>query len=622
MSLPNESVTLPTSGLTFINYYDATVTPEYRGAVLQAENFLQAHFTDTVTVNIHFGFADLGAKFSGQNSYSQINVSYSQLVGALASHATTADDRTAIAGLPASDPSGGTGFAIPIAQAVILGLAPQTNAQNDSVTLNSSSGFTFGQDAVGVLEHEITEGVFGRSASLGFSGRWATLDLFRFNAFGERDFTGGSEGVPTFFGIDANHLTGLQYHGSINAQGVDDNFDLGDWDHTRGDAFGPGGPSSPGVVTAADLQVLDVIGWNPVGSGAPYAPAPDEFASDVTGSGLPFGQLLAGGSASGVLQRAGDRDVFQVSFQAGGSYTISEIGHFGGGGTLGDAYLRLYDASGNLVAENDDITSGRNPDARIVFTATTGGTYYVSAGSFLDGFAGSYRLDLSGPPAGGGSPSTTPTEGPDTLAVSGANTEIHAGGGNDTIAGGTTADYLRGDDGDDSISGGSAFDDINGNMGNDTAHGNGGDDWVVGGKDNDMLFGDAGGDIVWGNLGNDTLDGGDGADQVRGGQGDDVLNGGAGDDFVSGDRGNDTVTGGAGADLFHGSQDAGIDRVLDFSLAEGDRVMLDPGTTYTLSQVGADTVIDMGASSSGAPNQMILVGVQLSTLTGNWIFEG
>jgi serralysin len=57
--------------------------------------------------------------------------------------------------------------------------------------------------------------------------------------------------------------------------------------------------------------------------------------------------------------------------------------------------------------------------------------------------------------------------------------------------------------------------------------------------------------------------------------------------------------------------------VLDFSLAEGDRVMLDPGTTYTVSQAGADTVIDMGNG-----NQMILVGVQLSTLVGNWIFLG
>ena len=178
------------------------------------------------------------------------------------------------------------------------------------------------------------------------------------------------------------------------------------------------------------------------------------------------------------------------------------------------------------------------------------------------------------------------------------------------ISGGSGGlNYLRGDEGDDSISGGAQFDDINGNMGNDTCHGYDGDDWVVGGKDNDMLFGDAGDDIVWGNLGNDTLNGGSGADQVRGGQGDDVLFGGSGNDFISGDRGNDTETGGAGADRFHDSQDAGIDKVMDFNYFQGDRVQLDPGTTFTASQVGADTVLDMGGG-----NQMILVGVNLASL--------
>jgi Ca2+-binding RTX toxin-like protein len=200
------------------------------------------------------------------------------------------------------------------------------------------------------------------------------------------------------------------------------------------------------------------------------------------------------------------------------------------------------------------------------------------------------------------------------IGSAGADT-VMAGGGNDSIDGGEGQNYLRGEDGDDSISGGSGFDDSNGNMGNDTIHGNAGDDYSVGGKDNDLLFGDDGNDIVWGNLGNDTCDGGNGNDQCRGGQGDDSISGGAGDDFISGDRGNDTETGGAGADIFHTFSGAGIDKVLDFHLAEGDRVMVDPGTTFMVSQVGADTVIDMGNG-----DQMILVGVQMSTLTGSWIF--
>ncbi len=236
-------------------------------------------------------------------------------------------------------------------------------------------------------------------------------------------------------------------------------------------------------------------------------------------------------------------------------------------------------------------------------------------------------------------PSTTPqdiqgTTGSDTL-VGGVNTDtlqglggqdiINGGAGDDVIfalgapgnaaSGGTGQTYLRGDDGNDSITGGAGFDDINGNMGNDTCVGGVGSDFVVGGKDNDLLFGEAGEDLVYGNLGNDTCEGGEGNDIIRGGQDNDITNGGAGDDFVSGDKGDDTMTGGAGADIFHTFGDAAIDRVLDFSLTQGDRVQLDPGTQFTVSQVASDTVINMTGGG-----QMVLVGVDMTTLTAGWIF--
>jgi len=205
--------------------------------------------------------------------------------------------------------------------------------------------------------------------------------------------------------------------------------------------------------------------------------------------------------------------------------------------------------------------------------------------------------------------------GADAL-VGGAGADTMMGGaGNDLIVGHDGRGYLRGDDGDDYITGGADFDDINGNMGNDTCVSGGGDDWVVGGKDNDSLTGSAGQNLVYGNLGNDTCEGGDGNDVVRGGQDNDVINGGAGDDYVSGDKGDDTVTGGLGADSFHTFGDAGTDRVLDFSLTQGDRVQLDPGTVFTVAQSGADTVISMTGGG-----QMVLVGVQLSSLTPGWIF--
>ena len=230
-----------------------------------------------------------------------------------------------------------------------------------------------------------------------------------------------------------------------------------------------------------------------------------------------------------------------------------------------------------------------------------------------DVFSGSGLPDLLR--AYGGADSVSGGGGADALDGGAGADTVYGGPGDDQIIDPSGSNYLRGDEGGDLITGGANFDDINGNMGNDSCAGGLGDDWVVGGKDNDMLFGEVGDDIVYGNLGNDSCSGGDGADIVRGGQQDDVLLGGAGNDWLSGDRNNDTISGGAGADVFHTFGEAGIDRVTDFNLGEGDRVMLDPGTVYAVAQVGADTVITMIGGG-----QMTLVGVQLSTLTPGWIF--
>jgi serralysin len=93
------------------------------------------------------------------------------------------------------------------------------------------------------------------------------------------------------------------------------------------------------------------------------------------------------------------------------------------------------------------------------------------------------------------------------------------------------------------------------------------------------------------------------------------MKGGAGNDWLSGDRGADTLAGGTGADIFHTFSGAGLDVVTDFHASEGDRVQLDPGTAYTIAQVGTDTVIELGGD-----DKMILLRVQASSLPPGWIF--
>lgn len=102
-------------------------------------------------------------------------------------------------------------------------------------------------------------------------------------------------------------------------------------------------------------------------------------------------------------------------------------------------------------------------------------------------------------------------------------------------------------------------------------------------------------------------------DVARGGRDNDSLSGGSGNELMSGDRGNDTVSGGAGTDTFHIFSGADIDRIIDFNRAEGGRVFV--LGSYTVSQVGSDVVIDLDSGT-----QMILVGVQQSSLTCDWIF--
>ena len=278
-------------------------------------------------------------------------------------------------------------------------------------------------------------------------------------------------------------------------------------------------------------------------------------------------------------------------------------------GTFQKTVFAVWDAGGNDTLDFSGYNQTQTIDLRAGFFSSVGGlTGNVSIAQ---------NVTIENAIGGSGDDSITGNTANNSIQGGAGNDTVMAGAGADTIDGGAGRSYLRGDDGDDSIQGGAGFDDINGNKGQDTIDGGaGGHDWLVGGQGDDLISGQQA-DILWGNLGNDTLHGGSTAAQLRGGQGDDSIVGGSGNEFISGDRGNDTMSGGGGADNFHSSQDAGIDKVLDFSLTQGDRVELDPGTTYTVSQVGADTVIDMGGG-----NQMILVGVQMSSLHADSIFLG
>jgi Ca2+-binding RTX toxin-like protein len=143
------------------------------------------------------------------------------------------------------------------------------------------------------------------------------------------------------------------------------------------------------------------------------------------------------------------------------------------------------------------------------------------------------------------------------------------------------------------IKGKNGRDNLSGTADADVIYGLGGADTVWGHDGNDLIYGGDGDDYLMGMSGNDELHGDAGRDTLQGQHGHDILYGGAGNDSLWGGTGGDTMRGGTGADIFNFGRSmdstartteqvqaitgdtgdvAGIDKIMDFNRAEGDRI--------------------------------------------------
>lgn len=226
------------------------------------------------------------------------------------------------------------------------------------------------------------------------------------------------------------------------------------------------------------------------------------------------------------------------------------------------------------------------------------------------------------------------------LLMGGNDDDLLLGGlGDDSLDGGADSDKVSGGMGRDTLFGGMGDDQLFGGAQGDSLDGGRNDDSVIGGEGGDMLRGNTGDDKLWGGNGNDMLDGGDGNDLLAGGFGADRLYGGRGSDILvsRSDDGEpeiwqapddprmtsdvfesgDTLCGGGGGDLFrfefvinaleevaeahadatgwinwggvagendglhdHWVDGIGTDWIMDFSLAQGDRIEIAGHTVH------------------------------------------
>ncbi|WP_205481134.1 M10 family metallopeptidase [Sphingomonas arenae] len=110
---------------------------------------------------------------------------------------------------------------------------------------------------------------------------------------------------------------------------------------------------------------------------------PDIPASSSTTASVGVGQTVGG-----TLEVNGDHDWFRIDLAYGSEVTVLLSGV-----TLDDPYLRIRDASGNVVYENDDINTGVILDSRLTFIGS--GTYYIDVGAFDDTGSGTYQLSVT-----------------------------------------------------------------------------------------------------------------------------------------------------------------------------------------------------------------------------------
>ena len=100
----------------------------------------------------------------------------------------------------------------------------------------------------------------------------------------------------------------------------------------------------------------------------------------------------------GSLSSNSDSDWVEVQLTAGQTYTFAMVGIGALDAQVRDTYLRLRDANGSLVAQNDDVDGSSGNAYRyshITFTASSTGTYYLDAQSWNNTDSGTYGLSMT-----------------------------------------------------------------------------------------------------------------------------------------------------------------------------------------------------------------------------------
>lgn len=271
----------PTFTAAFNTDFGANAAAAQASFIAATQIFTNA-FVDPININISVD-AVTGTGTLGQSNTPIGSISWANLDAAVIADAKSASDHTAIGvggSITAADPSGGADtWWLTSAQNKALGspIAGFTPASDGTITVGTGFSYTFNDsggvaagtyDLTDVFAHEISE-VLGRiglsGATIGSSPGLTLLDAFSYTGAGTRGLGNGNN---NYFSIN---------NGTTLIKGFNNQAGLGgdsrDWSSVNtpsNDAFNAF--ASTGTlesVSATDLQLMDVLGYDPAASSTP-----------------------------------------------------------------------------------------------------------------------------------------------------------------------------------------------------------------------------------------------------------------------------------------------------------------------------------------------------------------